>query len=132
MTGTCDVAVAFFTRASQLAQELDGLARMVFPAGGLWIAWPKKSSGVSTDITDHVVREFALSRALVDNRCAPSMRRGLHCGWSGVARSGDDGGRPAMTRAATRWRTCAGATILMPGRSMLGPRLHSGRQPRPR
>ncbi len=38
---------------------------------GLWIAWPKRSSGVPTDITDHVVREVALPLGLVDNKvCA--------------------------------------------------------------
>ena len=44
---------------------------MVFPAGGLWIAWPKKASGVATDISDHVVRDVALPLNLVDNKvCA--------------------------------------------------------------
>jgi hypothetical protein len=44
---------------------------MVFPSGGLWIAWPKKSSGMATDMTDHMVREAAIARGLVDNKvCA--------------------------------------------------------------
>ena len=44
---------------------------MIFPAGGLWIAWPKKASGVSTDLSDHAVRAAALPRGLVDNKvCA--------------------------------------------------------------
>ena len=44
---------------------------MVRPAGGLWVAWPKRSSGVDTDVTDHVVRALALERGLVDNKvCA--------------------------------------------------------------
>ena len=38
---------------------------------GLWIAWPKKASGVATDMTEDVVREVALPRGLVDNKvCA--------------------------------------------------------------
>ena len=41
------------------------------PAAGLWIAWPKKSSGVATDITEDVIREVALPTGLVDNKvCA--------------------------------------------------------------
>jgi hypothetical protein len=44
---------------------------MVFPSGSLWIAWPKRSSGVTTDMTDDAVRRLALARGLVDNKvCA--------------------------------------------------------------
>jgi hypothetical protein len=44
---------------------------MVFPDGGLWIAWPKRASGVETDVTEGVVREVALPLGLVDNKvCA--------------------------------------------------------------
>jgi len=47
------------------------LATMVRPDGGLWIVWPKRSSGVTTDVTDDVVRGLALPRGLVDNKvCA--------------------------------------------------------------
>jgi hypothetical protein len=38
--------------------------------GRLWIAWPKKSSKVATDLTENVVRELALANALVDNKVA--------------------------------------------------------------
>ena len=38
--------------------------------GRLWIAWPKRSSKVPTDITENVVREIALANALVDNKVA--------------------------------------------------------------
>ena len=69
--GTADVVVQFVTRAGALERRLDHLADMVRPAGGLWIAWPKRSSGVATDVGDHVVRELALARGLVDNKvCA--------------------------------------------------------------
>ena len=66
-----DVVVAFFTRRSALEHRVDTLARAVFPDGGLWIAWPKRSSGVDTDLSDEVVRQVALPRGLVDNKvCA--------------------------------------------------------------
>jgi hypothetical protein len=49
------------------------------PDGGLWVAWPKRASGVSTDITEDVVREVGVSAGLVDNTvCA------LDETWSGL------------------------------------------------
>jgi hypothetical protein len=69
--GTADVVVAFFTGRTALAARIDALGRMVFPAGGLWIAWPKRSSGRATDLSDDAVREVALPLGLVDNKvCA--------------------------------------------------------------
>jgi hypothetical protein len=69
--GRADVVVAFFTKRSRLEQGIKGLAAMIFPAAGLWMAWPKRASGVATDITEHVVREVALPLGLVDNKvCA--------------------------------------------------------------
>ncbi len=74
-----DVAVAFFVRRSQLRRRLGGLARAIHPSGALWIAWPKRASGVPTDITEDVVRELALAAGLVDNKvCAISEI------WSGL------------------------------------------------
>jgi hypothetical protein len=69
--GPHDVIV-FFTKArSDLEKTLPALHAALEPAGGLWIAWPKKSSGVATDMTEDVVREVALPRGLVDNKvCA--------------------------------------------------------------
>jgi hypothetical protein len=69
--GQADVVLAFFTRASKIEPLLARLGSMIFPSGGLWIAWPKKSSGVDTDITDDVVRDIVLRGQLVDNKvCA--------------------------------------------------------------
>ena len=66
--GPADVIVVFPTSSESLRQDLGGLSELVFPNGGLWIAWPKTSSGLSSDITDHVVRELALPLGLVDNK----------------------------------------------------------------
>jgi hypothetical protein len=69
--GHADVVVEFVTTRSKLEQRLGMLEKLIFPSGGLWVAWPKRGSGVETDITDHVVREMALPRGLVDNKvCA--------------------------------------------------------------
>lgn len=69
--GPLDVIVAFFSSRSEMARRLDRLVANLEPDGGLWIAWPKRSSGVDTDITEDVVRDEALPRGLVDNKvCA--------------------------------------------------------------
>ncbi|HEX4282854.1 MAG TPA: DUF3052 domain-containing protein [Solirubrobacteraceae bacterium] len=66
-----DVIVAFFSRRSTLERRLPGLSDALDPAGGLWIAWPKRASGVTTDVTEDVVRDLGLAAGLVDNKvCA--------------------------------------------------------------
>ncbi|HXQ81745.1 MAG TPA: hypothetical protein VN775_10550 [Opitutaceae bacterium] len=56
----------FATRASGLGTRLRSYRRKIDPAGVIWVSWPKKSSGVATDITEDVVRELALPIGLVD------------------------------------------------------------------
>jgi hypothetical protein len=69
--GKLDVVVCFLKRRAELERRFDSLSRAIFPDGGLWIAWPKRASGVATDLTEDVVREVALARGLVDNKvCA--------------------------------------------------------------
>jgi hypothetical protein len=69
--GTVDVVVAFFLLRSKLDRRLPSLGSMIFPSGGLWVAWPKKSSRVDTDLTDDAIRRRALPQGLVDNKvCA--------------------------------------------------------------
>jgi hypothetical protein len=69
--GSADVVVAFFTRRSDFERRIERLAQMIFPSGGLWVAWPKRASGLDTDMDDGVVREVALPLGLVDNKvCA--------------------------------------------------------------
>lgn len=66
-----DVIVAFLRRRADLERRFTALERALSPAGGLWIAWPKRASGVATDLTEDVVREVALANGLVDNKvCA--------------------------------------------------------------
>jgi hypothetical protein len=69
--GNADVVVAFFTRRAELERRVDRLAEMVFPAGALWVAWPKRSSRVETDLGDGAIRDVVLPLGLVDNKvCA--------------------------------------------------------------
>ena len=66
-----DVIVFFTTKHAELARRLPELAAALDPAGGLWIAWPKKSSGVATDLAFENVQLAGLDLGLVDNKiCA--------------------------------------------------------------
>jgi len=66
-----DVIVAFFVRRAELERRLPVMSRALVADGGLWIAWPKRASGVATDLTENAVRELALASGLVDNKvCA--------------------------------------------------------------
>jgi len=69
--GDADLVLAFFVRARDLDRDVAQLGQHVFPSGPLWIAWPKRSSGVASDLSDDVVRDTALALGLVDNKvCA--------------------------------------------------------------
>ena len=66
-----DVIVAFHTSRAVLEGRFDRLRAAMHDAAGLWIAWPKRASGVATDITEDVVRDIALAKGLVDSKvCA--------------------------------------------------------------
>ncbi|MBO0809621.1 MAG: DUF3052 domain-containing protein [Actinobacteria bacterium] len=70
-SGPLDVIVTFLRWRHELEEQLPGLRERMAPACGLWIAWPKRSARVPTDMTDGVVREVALPTGLVDNKvCA--------------------------------------------------------------
>jgi hypothetical protein len=69
--GPLDVIVFFTKRRAELERRLPALRRAMAPAAGLWIAWPKRASGVETDMTEDVARELGLANRLVDNKvCA--------------------------------------------------------------
>ena len=66
-----DVVVCFVTRRARLEARLGAVRRRMAPAAGFWVAWPKRASGVATDVTEDVVRAVALPTGLVDNKvCA--------------------------------------------------------------
>src|ERR1700682_3574910 len=59
--------VMFFTKArAEVSREFSRLAKELSTAGMLWVSWPKKSSGVATDVDENVVREIGLDAGLVD------------------------------------------------------------------
>ena len=69
--GPFDVALVFVRAAASLEKRFSSIAKKLEPSGALWVAWPKKSSGVATDLTEGVVRKIGLDAGLVDNKvCA--------------------------------------------------------------
>ena len=91
----CDVIVSFHTRRADLDRRFPMLMRALVADGGLWVAWPKRASGVDTDITENVVREVALPTGMVDNKvCA------IDDTWSGLRLVLRKELRPGRTSAA--------------------------------
>jgi len=74
-----DVLVVFVKRRADLVAQIASCRPRMQPAAGLWIAWPKKSSGVATDITEQTIRDVALPTGLVDNKV-----RAIDETWSGL------------------------------------------------
>jgi hypothetical protein len=74
-----DVVLMFCPDRSRLAQRLPVLLAKTVPAGMIWAAWPKRSSGVATDLEEHGIRELALPLGVVDVKvCA------IDATWSGL------------------------------------------------
>ena len=64
--GSLDFAMLFVKARSDLEKRFARLRDRLEPNGMLWVAWPKKASGVATDLTEGVVRTFGLESGLVD------------------------------------------------------------------
>jgi len=95
LRGELDVIVSFHTGRGHLAARVPKLIGALHVDGGIWVAWPKKSSGVPTDITEDVVREVCLPTGLVDVKvCA------IDDTWSGLRLCLRKELRPGRTRAA--------------------------------
>ncbi len=77
--GAADVILAFFTGADEIVEQIGALARRIYPAGALWVAWPRRAAGHRSDITDTVIRERALPIGLVDVKVAA-----IDEDWSGL------------------------------------------------
>lgn len=87
-----DVIILFALRSSAL-DEFATLQGMLTPAGGLWVAWPKKASKVPTDLDFNRVQHHGLDCGLVDNKvCA------IDTTWSGVRFVWRLADRPKETR----------------------------------
>jgi hypothetical protein len=88
--GPLDFAMVFTKSRSALTKDFRRVSKLLAPAGMLWVSWPKKSSGVATDVDENIVREIGLDAGLVDVKvCAVTEI------WSGlkfVRRVKDRGG----------------------------------------
>lgn len=74
-----DVVVWFGVERSGLERIVREVRGVLTPGGGLWVAWPKRASGIATEVDADVVREVALPTGLVDNKiCA------IDDAWSGI------------------------------------------------
>jgi hypothetical protein len=69
--GPLDLAVLFVKTLAELNKAFPTQRDRLAPAGMLWVGWPKKSSGVATDLTENVIRDVGLALGLVDTKvCA--------------------------------------------------------------
>ncbi|MEK6407693.1 MAG: DUF3052 domain-containing protein, partial [Acidobacteriota bacterium] len=66
LSARLDLILFFVKMQSELIGHFSRLAEKLKPAGMLWIAWPKKASGVATDLADYHVRQIGLDAGLVD------------------------------------------------------------------
>ncbi|HEV7472743.1 MAG TPA: hypothetical protein VGN90_01770 [Pyrinomonadaceae bacterium] len=74
-----DLIMLFVDSQKTLVKEFPRLAKKLLPNGMLWIAWPKKASGVTTDLSENDVRRIGLEAGLVDVKvCA------VNDVWSGL------------------------------------------------
>ncbi|MDQ6690450.1 MAG: DUF3052 domain-containing protein [Gemmatimonadota bacterium] len=77
--GEFDFGMLFVSKGADLRKRFPVLRERLSSAGMLWIAWPKKSAGVATDLTENLVRETGLDAGLVDVKvCA------VDATWSGL------------------------------------------------
>ena len=71
--------MAFFTEAGDIAAQIRGLGRLIYPAGALWVAWPRRAAGHRSDITENFIRDQVLPIGLVDVKVAA-----IDDDWSGL------------------------------------------------
>jgi hypothetical protein len=77
--GPVDWILAFFSSAAELSARAPDLVARIFPAGALWIAWPRRAAGHVSDLTDNVVRACLLPLGVVDVKVAAIDEH-----WSGL------------------------------------------------
>jgi len=76
--GPADVVVWFVRQATELADAAT-LGERVFPAGALWVAWPRKAAGHHSDVSENAIRDAVLPIGLVDVKVAA-----IDDDWSGL------------------------------------------------
>ncbi len=74
-----DVLLLFVRTADAVRRGIERLERRIFPAGALWVAWPRKAAGHVSEVDENLVRDTALLRGLVDGKVAA-----LDADWSAL------------------------------------------------
>jgi hypothetical protein len=64
--GPLDFVMVFTKSKAELEKDFTRTSKLLAPAGMLWVSWPKKSSGVVTDLNENIVRDIGLAAGLVD------------------------------------------------------------------
>jgi hypothetical protein len=77
--GGVDVLLHFVREAAEIEPALDAAAPRIFPAGAVWVAWPRKAGGHRSDVDENAIRAAALARGLVDVKVAA-----IDDDWSGL------------------------------------------------
>ncbi len=85
--GPADVVIAFFREEAELPDRLPALAQRIFPAGSLWVAWPRRAGGHQSDITENALREHACRSGSSTRRWPRSTRTGRASSSCGGART---------------------------------------------
>ena len=71
LTRPLDLILLFVDSSAALRRRFPVAKRALHETGGLWVAWPKRASGIATDLTENVVRDIGLDEGLVDTKvCA--------------------------------------------------------------
>ena len=78
-SGSADVILAFARSAADVRELIPTLGERIRPAGALWIAWPRKAAGHTSDVTENLLRDVALPLGLVEVKVAA-----IDTDWSGL------------------------------------------------
>lgn len=99
-TGPADIFLIFTARAAEAERGFERAVTYLPPDGAIWFAWPKKASGVETDITEDTLRDLFLPTGMVDNKVCS-----IDDTWSGlrfvVRKENRDAWPPATDRTDT-------------------------------
>ena len=76
---SADIVLCFVSEAAGISSRIQTLGDRIYPAGALWIAWPRKAAGHVSDVDENLIRDTALDLGLVDVKVAA-----LTDDWSGL------------------------------------------------
>ena len=82
--GTADVILAFFSRAEEIGEQIGELARRIYPAGALWVAWPRRAAATAATSPTPSFASTRCPSGWSTSRWPPSTTTGPACGWSGA------------------------------------------------